>query len=327
VVRFSGLVAAAAVLTLGVSIVGLLGRWHWAIDLMGHQRRFYAMALLVAVAWLLIRKRWAWAGVAGVGLAVNAWLLGPMYLGGQASPAEGAGRLRVVTFNVNTDNARHAEVAGWLATTDADVIAVLETDRAWVDALREVAGYELAIAKPRGDNFGLALMERREPRDGVRLLRAESFVEPDDKYGVRSLEAVVRLDGRDLALLVTHPPPPIGSVNAADHATKMAWLGELVAKRRADAALAGVVVTGDLNATPFSHAWPALADAGLVNSQRGHGWQATWPDRLVPIGLGIPIDHLLHTPSLTTLDRRVGPSLGSDHHAIVVDLAWSATPD
>ncbi|MEO0587954.1 MAG: endonuclease/exonuclease/phosphatase family protein, partial [Planctomycetota bacterium] len=83
------------------------------------------------------------------------------------------------------------------------------------------------------------------------------------------------------------------------------------------------VVAGDFNATPFSSSFAALGRAGLINSQRGHGWSATWPGELIPLGLGIPIDHVVHSADLTTVSRDVGPRLGSDHHAVVVDLAWA----
>jgi endonuclease/exonuclease/phosphatase (EEP) superfamily protein YafD len=35
----------------------------------------------------------------------------------------------------------------------------------------------------------------------------------------------------------------------------------------------------------------------------------------------VQIDHLLHSPDLVTLDRRLGPRLGSDHAPLIVRLA------
>ena len=37
--------------------------------------------------------------------------------------------------------------------------------------------------------------------------------------------------------------------------------------------------------------------------------------------LRVPIDHLVHTPDLVVVDRRLGPPLGPDHFPLVVDLA------
>lgn len=96
----------------------------------------------------------------------------------------------------------------------------------------------------------------------------------------------------------------------------LAWIADWAA-RQTDP----VVVLGDLNATPWSHAFRSLVDeAGLVNSLRGRGLQPSCP---APLGLlGIPIDHLLHSPALATVERERGPAFGSDHRMLHVRLAW-----
>jgi endonuclease/exonuclease/phosphatase (EEP) superfamily protein YafD len=56
----------------------------------------------------------------------------------------------------------------------------------------------------------------------------------------------------------------------------------------------------------------------LVNSQRGYGLAATWPTR--PLTL-VPLDHMLHSDSLTTVARDIGPDLGSDHLPLTVEVS------
>ena len=52
------------------------------------------------------------------------------------------------------------------------------------------------------------------------------------------------------------------------------------------------IVAGDLNTTPGSWIWPRLVEpAGLLDSRRGQGAQASWPAPLPRI-MRIPIDHL-----------------------------------
>lgn len=63
---------------------------------------------------------------------------------------------------------------------------------------------------------------------------------------------------------------------------------------------------------------------GLLDSHRGHGWQPSYPPWFGP--LGIPIDHLWHSPELTTVERQLGPSRGCDHRILNVRLAWGAGP-
>ncbi len=82
------------------------------------------------------------------------------------------------------------------------------------------------------------------------------------------------------------------------------------------------MVVGDLNASPWSYAFRPLADSDLVNSLNGFGLQATWPSVLGPFG--VPIDHLLHSAEFTTVTRRTGPSLGSEHRSVFITLALAA---
>ena len=83
------------------------------------------------------------------------------------------------------------------------------------------------------------------------------------------------------------------------------------------------VVVGDFQASPWSHAFRSLeSDAELENSMAGFGLQTTWPaDRWA--FMRIPIDHLLHSAELTTVDRYLGPSFGVDHRPLVVTLGVS----
>ncbi len=81
------------------------------------------------------------------------------------------------------------------------------------------------------------------------------------------------------------------------------------------------MVVGDFNAARWSHGFRALLDrSGMVDSERGFGFQPTFPAGL-PYPLRIPIDHLLHGEGLAVTDRVLGPALGSDHLPLVVDLA------
>lgn len=76
---------------------------------------------------------------------------------------------------------------------------------------------------------------------------------------------------------------------------------------------------GRLNASPWSHGFSLVTRAGLVNSQRGYGIQASWPvDKPLE---AIPVDHLVHSPELTTVDRHLGEPHGSGHHPLFVTLA------
>ena len=102
--------------------------------------------------------------------------------------------------------------------------------------------------------------------------------------------------------------------NAALRNAELAALAQLAQAQRGP-----LLVGGDLNVTPWSgHFRRVLDDSGLEDCARGRGWLPTWPAFFPP--LGIRIDHCLASAHWRVLDVRTGPSLGSDHYAVVNDL-------
>lgn len=37
--------------------------------------------------------------------------------------------------------------------------------------------------------------------------------------------------------------------------------------------------------------------------------------------MSIPIDHCLHSPDITVINRRVGSDVGSDHYPLIIDFS------
>jgi endonuclease/exonuclease/phosphatase (EEP) superfamily protein YafD len=121
---------------------------------------------------------------------------------------------------------------------------------------------------------------------------------------------------RDLRVWGVHPAYPFSS----------RWLDEQRKLSRLATAEQPDLALGDFNAT-FDH--PSfrrlLAEAGLTDAAEasGAGWQPTWP-RGGSRGLPMPvaaIDHVLVGESLIALSTRVHDIPGTDHRALVADLA------
>jgi endonuclease/exonuclease/phosphatase (EEP) superfamily protein YafD len=79
-----------------------------------------------------------------------------------------------------------------------------------------------------------------------------------------------------------------------------------------------VILAGDFNATPWSDSFQQLvAQTGLRNVHQGALFEATWsaalPQRLL-------IDHVLLSPEWDLAAKTIGPDIGSDHRAVIVDL-------
>ncbi len=302
-----GLLSAATVVACAATVVGFLGLLWWVFELASHFRVQYACCLgAAALVFLLGRKRW-WAGVAGVFALVNVCLIAPLYSGAAAVPAEGP-TVRALLANIYTGNRAHDKFLAFAGSTDPDIIVLLEVNRRWMSELSGLRGeYPHWHSSPREDNFGIALLSRI-PFEEVRT----SYLGGAD---VPSVVARLRIDGRPLTVIGTHPLPPVGRNYSRYRNEQLAELAQFVSSREGP-----VVVLADLNMTSWSPYFRRLLrTSGLRDSRKGFGLQATWPtsNRL----LLIPLDHCLVSSGVRVHSRKVGPNIGSDHYPVVVDFS------
>lgn len=285
------------------------GRWWWPLELACHFTPYYAAALLLATPLFLVQgpQRRPRLGVAAaVALAINAWLLSPFLLpAGRHSKDQPT--LRVITLNVLTSNRRHDEVLRLVEQVDPDVLALIEVDRSWIGDLAPLfERYPTAHTLPRSDNFGVALFSRL-PAASIETLDLANSEVP-------SIAAEFNTVVGPVTVLATHPLPPIGAEHARlrnDHlAAIAAWSRDQTGEH---------IVVGDLNITPWSPYFrQTLAESRLEDSAAGRLLRPTWWAGKNLIGL--PIDHVLHTPGLRVVGREVGPDVGSDHRSVTVDF-------
>lgn len=306
--RLTGLASASGLIVILSSLLGFLGPVWWFFDLFSHFRLQYALALLLVIPLLARAGRWTWAALAGVVALLNLWTVAPFDAatpGAQATPRT----YRALLINVEAENDRHEALRELLVRENPDLVVLLETTPAWLDALEPLHDrYPHRLRQPREGHFGLALFSRFPLSDQEVIAIGDS-----DNPTVR---ARVRLHDRPITVIATHPLPPLGAAQARRRNHHLAALPGLMAGRAGP-----VLLLGDLNVSPWSsHFRRLLDDSGLKDSSAGRGLYPTWPAHM-PIFL-IPIDHILHSPDLTILDKRTGPSVGSDHYPVLVDFAF-----
>jgi endonuclease/exonuclease/phosphatase (EEP) superfamily protein YafD len=250
-------------------------------------------------------RRWIALDLCAFACAMQLIYVAPALGGEPLAAADGAVPVRVLLLNVHTASTDHARVAALIEEVAPDVVALIEVDQRWLDALApSLAAYPARIEHPRGDNFGLAIYARGELDGAV-----------EDLGG--ALPSIVA-EAHGATWILTHPPPP---VRREMFDVQLAQL-DAIADRAHD--LAGpVVVLGDLNATPWSRPFGRLAGrAGLLDTRAGFGVQASFPAG--SSALAIPIDHVLVTPGIGVRARWIGRDVGSDHLPVVVELAIPA---
>ena len=306
-VQLTGLLEAAGALGCLATIIGWLGSLHWTLALFSHFRVQYALGLGILALLLTLMGARRSAALTAVFCLVNIVVIAPGYFSNSASTITTRGpELRVLTQNVNINQGDPADVAAFLRTEDAGLVALQETDERWqemLEALTDVYPHRLIVN--RADNFGIALLSKW-PFESIESFYPASVELP-------SIRALVNVHGVRLRVVATHPPPPVGPVFAQHHRAIMAALVQEFSEQDAS------IFLGDLNTTRWGHSFRELLDrSGLKDSSAGFGVQPTWPMQFWP--LLIPIDHVLCSPQLKVLDRRTGPRVGSDHLAVIVDI-------
>ena len=207
-------------------------------------------------------------------------------------------------FNVNTRAGNPDKVIELIRKTEPDFFTILEADRAWTNRLSQLEQtYPHKIVRPRSDNFGIALYSRYPVEGDIVFIGAA---------GVPSIKASVGFPEGQVRLLATHPLPPSGAVYAAFRNDQLEKLPTHFETRR-------FLLAGDLNTTPWAASFRLVNPGGiLLHSMKGHGPVGTWPAFFPP--MGVPLDHVLHTPDIRVTNWFTDDPCGSDHKPVFVDF-------
>jgi endonuclease/exonuclease/phosphatase (EEP) superfamily protein YafD len=290
-------------------IAGLLGRVAWPFDLFAHFRVQYAALFVVLALLLLILRRWVFALVAVVGLAVS---VVPMisYLpdasGGTATAAADGPSFRVLSFNVWFRNPDMATTAAYIEQSQADAVVLLELTPPQAERLRPLLpSYPHFYIEP--SRMGAAVFTKWP------VLAAESM--PLAKEGAIAARVRIEWRGTPVTVLGVHLNWPLGPRNSKFRNEELAGV---VAFSKAQTE--PLIVAGDFNLTPWSEYFSdALEASGLHDAARGFGLARTWPAQFAP--LGIRIDHCFLSREWSSRRVEVGPPLGSDHLPVIADLS------
>lgn len=297
------------------SLASFAGRWVWWLDVLANFRAQYVVVLAL-LGGIVVISRWRRSGAAILAVALlNLIFVAPLYIGspGESDPA--APHLWVLSFNLLSTNESYSEVIEYIETVQADLVFLHEASRPWEVAL-EAAGLDYEIIRARSENliFGTVVLAR----DEVEAV-SHGFAEAQP----RAVALHYQPDGWPVPVevLSSHTLAPTTQTRASLRDAQLAFAANWAADQEG-----AYFVVGDLNVTPWS--WPfrnLLTKGETRNSQIGFGLQPTFAATSFAF-LRVPIDHLLHSDALLIRDRRLGPSLGSDHFPLLVNLEYKGPP-
>jgi len=266
--------------------------------------------LPIAAALVLRQRAVALVGVVAAGVLGVAVL--PRALGDERVPAGADGpTLRVMSANVYFGRADMGAIVRLARDQDVDVLSLQELTPEAVSRLDAAGGRAL---------FGGRALAARPGAAGSGMLARVPLLDRSQEEAADAArpEAELRLPGaRPVRITAVHPLPPISGRAEPE------WRDSIARLPRPGAAPRGPlrVLAGDFNATLDHRVLRRLLNEGYVDAAdaTGAGLTWTWPrGRLRP---PITIDHVLLDERLGVRSFSVHDVPGSDHRAVVAELA------
>lgn len=294
----------AATLALAGVVLGYGGSFVHSLDALGHFRLHLLLcAAVIALVALIIRKRSAaWRATAAMVIALAG--LSPLW---ERPPevAEGPA-ISVLTANLHHYNTRAEDMLEALRAADADILVTNETTKSTLSGAHPLSlTYPFRVSlTTRGRILRTVIWSKFPMRDGALFL--EDSVEPT------GAAAVVQLpDGREITVLGLH----LAHAFPGNQDRQIAALGRIAAGLPKP-----MIVLGDFNASPWSHALRRIET--LTGTRRIPGFRVTWhgaypsPIGPIPAMMGHAIDHVLLSPGIAANGVHVVEIPGSDHNAL-----------
>lgn len=304
-----------------IAVLGMFGGQIPTLDAFSHFRPLMTAGSLFLLLLALIvppANKKAMAATAFIAVFLHGW---PVALEAQAALKEPHGvsaqnrTLRLITYNAHGAY-RDAEATRKFIESEAPDILVLQE-------IYEEGAEVFAALSPmfphRVDCIGehscnLALLSKH-PIQASRVF--SRYAKKPDVAPVQAIVAEIDAGDTPVNVVVTHLSWPLPAARQRD---QMAFLSDL-----ANGLTGPAILAGDFNSTPWSQALSGF-DSRL-SLKRLTRFLTTWPTRnvarLYPDFPFLAIDHVFASPELRATNVRRGPSLGSDHYPVIVDLTSS----
>ena len=310
----------AAWLLLGIFVPATIAGRFSRFDLIGEICSYfcvqYSIVFLITAALFAAVKSVRGVAISIVFATINFASYIPLSFGPSASERlahASPSRLKVFYMNVNYGNDQYSYAIDSIRRLQPDVVAVSELTEAWARQLEDgLTEYQYKIVEPRPDAFGIALFSKIPINDGCARYWGPAMVP--------SLVANLTFDGKPLSIIATHPVPPLSTIGFDYRNEQLSQI-----TRHKDEFNKSLIVLADFNATGWSYWFQKFQDdLHLLDTRIGFGVLQTWPDAHVPSPMNlifVPLDHILASSDWITLNRAVGPRIGSDHLPVFAELA------
>ncbi|MBS7333082.1 MAG: endonuclease/exonuclease/phosphatase family protein [Weeksellaceae bacterium] len=215
---------------------------------------------------------------------------------------------KIISINIFSQNEEFQHLQNYLKDETADVIVLQELTPSWqkhVEFIRKE--YPYYKEEPRSNNFGIAVYSKI-PFDTVITKNYIDEMHP-------SLLGELKVDGKPVSILMTHPVPPLPNQARFERRNKQYKL----MKKEIDAMTnENIVFIGDFNSTVYSPNFKLLQSDKLKDARTGFGLQNSW-NAFIPI-LRTNIDQCWVSKNIKVTNFYRGKHIQSDHFPIVAEF-------
>lgn len=290
------------------SLTGFVGQFGAWFDIFSNFRALYVVLLVIpATVGACLKRGWIVASALLLAL-INGLTFVPLYLAGSGAVALGESQFRVLELNVfGGKNLQRAKAIQLINSSNADLVGISEVTAPWVLWLqKELKQYPYQVYEPRFG--GVALLSKFPLKN--------SSVEYFSEIKRPRITANAQIRGRNVRVVFAHPVIPLYRKGSRDEEL-------VVLSNEVKSSGTAAILFGDLNVTPWSYNFnKLLSNGGLIDSERGFGFQPTWCAFWSPFSQLFPIDHCLVTNDFHVSDRQILENIGSDHLPLQVDLRF-----
>lgn len=286
---------------------GYFGQWNWVIDLFSHFRVQQSFLLILTALFFFWRKSYVGiiASFVVIMVCLAAFLPYSRFI---PRTKHNEQTLSVMLSNVYTSNRQHRRLIDLVKKVDPDILVFEEVNERWSEVLTAELGHRYPFVRviPREDNFGIALFSKID----FKTLEVRYLGEAH----VPSFKGVFNLNDQEVVLWATHPLPPVGAGYWRMRNEHLKNLGKEISKD-----LRPTIVVGDLNTTPWCYWFNEVKMNRLRDSAIGYGILNSWPT-MWPAFFRIPVDHVLVSPEIHIIERKVLENINSDHLPVLVKI-------
>ena len=219
-------------------------------------------------------------------------------------------KIKLMTVNVYQENTEYNKTLQRIKETNPDVVFLLETNHAWMDAMQPLKKeFPHSIEVPIENTYGLLFYSK------IPFIHHEVNYLIDEK--IPSILVDLNLNEHTVRLFGIHPTPPVPQENpeSTERDAEILLVG-----KKAKEFDGPSIVFGDLNDVAWSHTTRLfLHISEMLDPRIGRGMFNTFHAHYALMRW--PLDHFFVSSHFRLMNLKVEKGVGSDHFPISIELS------